>query len=313
LGLVNKPGELVKGGLERLRSLLTLDRNGDFRTSVLLVGDGRSGTTWVSDIINYDNSYRYLFEPFHPCYVDLFKEFKYFQYIRPNSSESRFLEPVERVLTGRYRHPRADRHNWNFFCSRRLIKDIFAHLFLKWIAEQFRGIPIVLLLRHPCAVAVSKLNLEDFVWGVNPAELLNQTELVEDHLAPFAADIKRIDDEFEKHILHWAIVHYVPLAQFKERGIHMLFYEHLCTNREKEIQRLFAFLGKPFDPRVVGSSRRASVTSRGGSAVVHKTNLISSWRKKVTSRQRARARQILSLFGLDELYGDGDLPQVCLG
>lgn len=34
--------------------------------SVFLAGFGRSGTTWIFDIINYKNEYRYTFELFHP-------------------------------------------------------------------------------------------------------------------------------------------------------------------------------------------------------------------------------------------------------
>ena len=36
---------------------------GDHRDAVFLAGSGRSGTTWLSEVINYKGGYRYVFEP----------------------------------------------------------------------------------------------------------------------------------------------------------------------------------------------------------------------------------------------------------
>ncbi len=43
----------------------------DYRQTVFVSGVGRSGTTWVANIINYANDYRFMFEPFHPQRVDV--------------------------------------------------------------------------------------------------------------------------------------------------------------------------------------------------------------------------------------------------
>jgi len=36
-----------------------------YKKTVLLAGTARSGTTWVQEMINFDGSYRVLFELFH--------------------------------------------------------------------------------------------------------------------------------------------------------------------------------------------------------------------------------------------------------
>ena len=66
----------------RIRSRILIDYNKDYSASIFLAGVGRGGTTWISDIINYNNEYRFIFEPFQPYKVNEVKEFIYHQYLR---------------------------------------------------------------------------------------------------------------------------------------------------------------------------------------------------------------------------------------
>ena len=43
--------------------------NKNYKEVIWLIGDVRSGTTWVSNLINHENKYRTMFEPFHPNYI----------------------------------------------------------------------------------------------------------------------------------------------------------------------------------------------------------------------------------------------------
>ena len=131
----------------------------DYRQSILLAGTGRSGTTWVQECINRDNSYRVMFEPFHPLKIPLLKDWSMGQYIPEHNLEEKFLIPTKTILSGGIRHPWIDNFNRKHFVRKRLIKEIRAHLFLKWIKVNFPEIPIIFLLRHPCAVANSMRQL----------------------------------------------------------------------------------------------------------------------------------------------------------
>ena len=136
-----------------LVSPLYVDCNRDYRNTVFLAGTERSGTTWVSDIINYKREYRYIFEPFRPAKVDICRDFAPRQYIRPENDDHRFVQAAEAILSGRIRNGWTDKYHRRFVSSKRLVKDVRANLFLKWIHCHFPNMPIILLLRHPCAVA----------------------------------------------------------------------------------------------------------------------------------------------------------------
>lgn len=286
-----------------------LDLVRDAGRSIFVAGDGRSGTTWLADILNFDNQYRYMFEPFHPTMSPVAKGLEFFQYLPPDDECEFFRESAVRVLTGRYRDYRVDHLNRRHLATKRVIKDIFANLMLAWLKRQFPQLPIVMIVRHPCAVAVSKMAQRDSTWGVKPSTFLRQTAVMADHLEPFRALIDRTDDEFEMHILNWCIVHYIPLRQFRRGELHVIAYEHLCDSREYTIRRMFDFLGLPFRQEAVAASQRPSATITEDSAVVRRGELLASWQRKVGTAQRARALEIMQAFGLD-LYSDDPMPVI---
>jgi Sulfotransferase family len=294
---------VIGAGLYRLLGGLYVDLGQDHRDSVFLAGSGRAGTSWVSEIINYRGEYRYVFEPFHPGKVDVCKNFRSKQYLRPDDRREEYLEPARKVLTGALRSRWTDRFHRRFVARRRLIKDIRANLLLGWMRANFPGMPIILLLRHPCAVVASRLALG---WKDNLSETMGQEELVEDFLRPMEPEIRGARDAFERHLFLWCIENYVPLRQFAPGEIHLAFYENFLARPEDEIRRLFSFLGRDFDERVYQTLNRPSPLSRKGDGPGVPS--VDSWRRHVTGARLERTVEVLGLFGLDRVYGEGAMP-----
>jgi hypothetical protein len=294
-------GSAAMTGVYRLLGALHVDLGrGDHRSSVFLAGSGRSGTTWVSAVINHRNAYRFVFEPFHPGRVGMMEDFRRRQYLRPGDRREEYLGPARTALTGGIRSLWTDRFNNKLVARRRLIKDIRANLLLGWIHENFPGMPIILLLRHPCAVVASQLALG---WQEVLLETMEQEELVEDFLLPVEAEIRAARDPFERHLFSWCIENYVPLRQFGPGEIHLAFYESFLVHPERELRRLFSFLGEDFDERAYRALRRPSLLSRNP-----QVPSVDGWRRFVTGRQLERAVEILGHFDLDRLYGEGTMP-----
>src|SRR5580704_5098197 len=144
------------GAVRKVLVSYFIDHDPDHRRATLVSGMGRSGTTWLAELLNYRNDQRLLFEPFDHQRVALAVNFTDHQYLRADDADPRYLAPARAIVTGLLRDPFVDQHNRRLVCGRRIIKEVRANLILKWLHTQFPGMPIVLIVRHPFAVAVSR-------------------------------------------------------------------------------------------------------------------------------------------------------------
>jgi hypothetical protein len=292
----------------RMGLRFVIDRHPDHRRSILIAGTGRSGGTWLSEIINQRNEYRFIFEPFHPKRTPWMKAFGERRYMRPEEKGSEFLELTQSIVEGRIRHPWTERFNRRFVAHQRLIKEDYANLMMKWLHVNFPGMPLILLLRHPCAVAASFV-AHNYRGAVMP--LLEQEKLVEDFLHPYVDAIRRARDTFERTVFLWCVETLVPLRQCRPGELHVVFFENLVQNPVDELGRLFSYLGKNMDGLDIEKLKIPSLTARRAvSAVWTGADRVDSWKSKVSDEQRRRALEILTLFGLDCIYTDESMPRM---
>lgn len=296
----------------RLVPRVYFDRDGDYHHTVLLVGSGRSGTSWVPDVINHDRSYRYIYEPFHSKHVRAAREWLPRQYVRPDADDERQLGLATQILSGRLRNAYADAYNKCVVVHRRLVKDTRLQLALGWIRKRFPGMPMIYLMRHPCAVVNSRLQLaRDCDLG---RMFLSQPQLMEDHLGPFRAEMERVKDDFERHVFIWCVENYVPMRQLRVGDVHVVFYEKICEDPEGEVRRLDSYLGVGYDARALSNVAKPSVQARkhhagGTSAIVTGASLVEAWRRYVSPQRVKRAVEILRLFGLEAIYDEDPRPR----
>ncbi|HEX9654785.1 MAG TPA: sulfotransferase [bacterium] len=292
----------------RMGLRFVLDRHPDHRKSIFLAGTGRSGGTWLAEIINQRNEYRFIFEPFHPKRTPWMKPFAERNYMRPEDNDAEFLALAQSIVTGRIRHPWTERFNRRFVTRQRLIKEDYANLMMKWLNVNFPEMPLILLLRHPCAVAVSYVT-HNYRGAVMP--LLGQEKLVADFLDPYVDEIRRARDTFERTVFLWCVETLVPLRQCRPEEVHVVFFENLVQNPESELGKLFSYLGKSMDGLDLEKLKIPSLTARKAtSAVWTGDDRIASWKNKVSDAQRRRALEIIKLFGLDCIYTDAPMPRV---
>lgn len=290
-----------------MRRRYYLDLSSDYRDSLVLAGTGRSGTTWISEVINYRNEYRLMDEPDRNGRIEAFAHFNAIQYIRPDDDNSAYLEPLALALSGRLRNDWADRFNTRIVSNKRLVKFIRASLYLKWLVDHFPGLRVALLMRHPCAVCLSQSRLD---WEIDLHDiLLVQPQLMADFLEPFRDQIAAADTLCEKRLWMWCVENYVALAQLEPGDVHLAFYESFCEEPTKEIERLFNFYGKEWDASIDEAMRKPSNSSKPDSAIVTGKSRVDSWMKHITDDQRELARHMLRQFGLDAIYSvDSPLP-----
>jgi len=164
-----------------------------FDNTFIIAGSGRSGTTWILDVLATASNYKTIFEPLHPGVGEVARKCAG-KYIRPDSVQVDIKKFMDAVITGKIRtiwtnyrvisdrlkptpdvfiSPRAfielfQRYKmlWNNY--RRLnrnnhvgvaVKFIRANLLLGWLCGQY-NVRTLFIVRHPGAVIESKLRLD---------------------------------------------------------------------------------------------------------------------------------------------------------
>lgn len=163
------------------------------RKPLVIAGSGRSGTTWVLDVIASANNLKTVFEPLLPATGDT--QTRFASHYVPEDAEVAELQafvgkmlagsldnvwtnyrirpdrlrPTLRTLSSRSRSGAMYRRYKQLLGNLRVynkgpkqgvaIKLIRANLMLDWMAKCF-DIDILFVLRHPCAVIESKMRLD---------------------------------------------------------------------------------------------------------------------------------------------------------
>lgn len=299
--------KLSRRAVQLIGSRLYINPDPDLRKSILVAGTARSGTTWLGDLIASQIPSRILFEPFNPDLVPEYRGFHYFQYIRPETANPEFYGFAQKVLTGDIRNRWIDHQNERILSRYRLIKEIRVNLALKWVHDSFPEVPIIFLMRHPCAVVASRMDLG---WATDKdiEPFLSQPELVEDYLAPYMDLIQSARTIEEKHAIIWCISNLIPLKQFKPDELKISYYENLCTQPELELPSIFTSIGQRSVSRIIDTINRPSQTTREMSAVVSGIDKTTNWRKRLSLEQINNILRVVEVFGLSHIYGDSFLP-----
>jgi hypothetical protein len=279
----------------------------DLRRTLLVAGTARSGTTWLAELIASQIPSRILFEPFNPELVPDYRRFHYFQYMRPGTEDPEFHGFARKVFTGKIRNQWIDGHNERIISKFRLVKEIRANLALKWLHDDFPDVPILFIIRHPCAVVLSRMELG---WATDQdiEPFVSQPKLVEDHIGPYLDLIRSAVTSEEKHAVIWSVSNLVPLKQFSSNEFKVVYYEDLCRHPEAELPGIFETIRHQFSDPLVGIVDRPSQTARVDSAVVAGADKIENWKKKLSPVQIDNVLRVVQAFGLDHLYGDSTLP-----
>jgi hypothetical protein len=133
--------------------------------AIFIAGTGRSGTTWVSELLDVGGRHRSMNEPFQvrevPQVAPLGRRGGQNLYVAPDDEDTAKIAVAKRILAcGPWTNRWVNAFNERVVYRSRIIKKIRANLMLAWLARIAPMMPIVWIVRHPLAVAASWTQLE---------------------------------------------------------------------------------------------------------------------------------------------------------
>lgn len=272
------------------------------RRPILILGHGRSGTSWIGSVIAAARRVLYYFEPLHPSNMGGRDLSNWFKYARPGDTDAALVAAYDPIFAGLNSPAKAwNRHSWHRWLPgyRVVAKDVATLMAAEWLYERYRPL-MLFVVRHPCAVVLSELNQG------TPSErsletILRQVDLVNDHLSDYAPELAEVDGAVASLAAVWAARHRVVangLARNPEWKV--IYYEAMCADPLRQFKQLFGALGlrwsKAMNEYV---ERRSSVDLPGkysGRRVSRRQ--IDKWKGKMDLADVQRIRQITTALDL---------------
>jgi hypothetical protein len=302
-----------------LKKRITNNYLNDDSDIIWLIGDGRSGTTWVTDLINHNNIYDEMFEPFHPKCVRGMKFLLPHQYIKPFYIDEKLERVSKEIFSGNFTHKRVNSPKNPTEAKGVIVKDIFANLMSYSICHKYQKIKPILLLRNPFSVALSKLKKKDWFWVTEPLDLLKQKDLYDDYLYAYEELIKNTSKKKNfilNQILIWSIINYIPLRQFNQDKLLVCFYEDIYNLPTKEINRIYDFIGKDYNKidndKFESIILKPSKVAGSNSTIKNNKSPILLWKDEIPAKTIDEGLKILEYFGFEQLYDKNSLPNMCV-
>lgn len=282
-----------------------------------LVGSGRSGTTWISSLLNADAKAREMFEPMHVLHTPWMKQGPTHPHLAPHQVTARIQGWFQSVFEGRHITPRTDRDNIgkrSANADKLIVKDVFASAAAGAISSLFPDVAVAVVMRHPAAVALSKQSHRHWHWQWSVAEFQQNPQLVDDHLTLWSPALAEFSSkprsEWEELIAVWCVLHIV-LFQSLPKDTPILHYERLSldpTSMEGVLKhspgwRDWAF---PSHDQIQAAATTMSFVSKASDASQQANP--TRWKGQVSDQLEKEARAVLGLFGMDDWYDDDGLP-----
>lgn len=297
---IQKNLRAVRRRARQFANTLFIDRTTPPNTLVLY-SSGRSGSTWLSDLLHSLPRTRLVFEPFHPRHgAEDLAPYRY-RYVEPGSSEPDLEQAYTDVLKGARTTRWVEQLNNPacFVYERRIVKLVRANLLFPWLATQYPEHKNVLLLRHPAAVVLSQVKNG---WELSSGRIRDQEPLLQ---RPGIRALERFGwpaSGFLGNLVFWAAENRVAMDHAMQSNTVVVFYEELCLSPVKVLDELGRFLGISLPQQTATKLNKVSWSSEakvGSMSVVEK---ISRWTDQLSREQRAQVEQVLEASGMNEYY-----------
>lgn len=235
----------------------------DIASTVAIVGFGRSGTTWLSDIVSKASGEALLFEPWHPEVLTRSTDFSYrstytaeetHELVEHLTSALSKGQPVPWLLRNHLptavheSEPGLTRQIWDQIGVLGF-KTIRATLAPDWVLENIAQ-RMIYVVRNPLAVVASivrRTNFWEFGWP-KTFEIFGENAFA--GAGPDLDDIQELfrsrptpTTDLEKIAMMWAVTHAVAVPRLEKAGVPIVYYEDLYRRPFESARKVLDALG----------------------------------------------------------------------
>jgi LPS sulfotransferase NodH len=283
------------------------------RPPILVLGAGRSGTTWLAEMLARAPGVLPYMEP---CNPDLnlrgrSSDAYWTPYLRPGADAAYFERHLDAAFGGRlHRSRRWSGPSWQYRLTGRgrvLVKEVAAVMLSGWTVKRY-GPAVVFVHRHPCAVAASEVR-RGRASGGDASGLLSDPLLAEDHLGRFETVLQESRSPLGVAAVYWAARNSVALAGLRDYApLVIVSYERLAADPLAGFRTLYRQLGLAWTRSARDAVRTASTSETPGDYSTGRVSaeMVDRWRSQLTQAEADEVRRAVEPFKLPFYNTAGD-------
>jgi hypothetical protein len=278
-------------------------RNYDLEETILIACPGRSGSTWLAEIISSLEGSLVIWEPLHlgnnpECVEAGFDWQNYFGDDADYSTQRTYLEKLYsgRDLSTRTLSSLEFNPGRLLNVSRFVVKHVNANMALPRIMEWF-PVQAILMIRHPCAVVASQLR--HGAWSHLSKENITIPDGLFDNFPQLKQAFENAETLEELLAFEWAVQVCVPLSQPTPYPWYLTTYERLVSGEGEEVERIFEYLNEPCPEIAKAHLHTPSATAGKEAPVRHGENRLKGWTRRLSTDQVDRVLRTVHACGVE--------------
>jgi hypothetical protein len=296
-----------------------IERNHDRGCAALVLGSGRSGTTWYAESLARYVRSRLIFEPLNPYWTPIGGEPRLL--LEADDVDRKMGAFMARVLEGRTRRSPLCQTVITRLPQSRVVKDIHSNNLVPWYRATFPEVPVIFAVRHPIPACRSRLRYGGFDQiGRYLATEAGRHKAEESALAewlPIYDAHREHPDPLVGAVTEWCIENVHPLSLAVAGEALLTFYETAVREPTVELERMAEFcapaLGQGREDFDRESMRAPSTTDFFGTiSAADGTGgwdaMLATWMTEVPAATTRACVEVLADFGLDRFYDADPLP-----
>ena len=288
------------------------------KPNVFIFSTPRSGSTWLMELLRTQPGFKSCEEPLNLRNPDVQQYFGSHNWCQLyDETVSKHLHAYfEGFCNGTIRFMNGNPFNThNRFITNRIVFKVLhgGEDRINWFAEQFNG-RIILLLRHPLAVSISRETFPRLETFLNSDYQKHLTKVQKE----LGIRIIQNGTHLEKGVFSWCLQNAIPLKHATDKWS-VITYEQMVLEPRPLIHYLAKKLQLPKPEQMLTQLQKPSASyhkSNEETKMLLNTNqpqkrqkVINKWRKRVDEKDGISAMNILKSFGLDIYSYAEDLPE----
>ena len=278
---------------------------------IAIVGNGRSGTSWIGSTFGQAPDVIYYREPCNPRRTGITDDTVWSRCVPPHGQDAYFERYLSAAFAGsspQYTISARQLIHYATTPYRIVVKEVATFPSVEWMHARWNP-EILIVVRHPCGCARSVYKAGIYVHEAERLARIAHDDYIREQLGDLAEHAMTASTPLEISSAIWAIKNYVVLkAMERHPDWHVVRYEDVCADPVDTFRTLFHTYGLNWSDGMehwIESTTQHDVPGAYSTSRIT-AHRVGAWRRTLSKAEIHQVRHMVEPFDLPFYDGEDD-------